>query len=50
MEPAEYSRKLEEFDRLMDDAEPPAAPEALWQLLAELSRHDLSRDGGPGRN
>ncbi len=49
MEPAEYSRKLEEFDRLMDDIEP-VAPEALWQLLAELSRHDLREVGGPGRN
>ncbi len=50
MEPAEYSRKLEEFDRLMDDSEPPAPPEALWELLAELSHHELQGAGGPGRN
>ncbi len=49
MEPAEYSRKVEEFDHLMNEAEPPAAPEELWRLLAELAVHDLAA-GGPGRN
>ncbi len=50
MEPAEYSQKLDEFDRLMNDAEPPVPADELWRLLAELSRHDLREVGGPGRN
>jgi hypothetical protein len=40
MEGTEYTRKLEELDRLFNDPDAPVEPDRLWRLLAELARHD----------
>jgi hypothetical protein len=42
MDVSEYTRKLAEFDRLMNDPEAPMQPQALWALLAELAKYDLA--------
>jgi hypothetical protein len=42
MEPSEYTHKLEELDRLFNDPDAPMEPARLWQLLAQLVRHDFA--------
>ncbi|HQT64687.1 MAG TPA: peptide chain release factor 1 [Acidocella sp.] len=39
---SEYTSKLDELDYLMNDPEADPAPERVWEVLAVLSRHDLS--------
>ncbi len=46
MELSEYTRKLEELDRLFDDPDMPLEPARLWRLLGELARHDLEVRAG----
>ncbi|MDD2703888.1 MAG: peptide chain release factor 1 [Acidocella sp.] len=42
MDISEYTRKLAELGRLMNDPEGPMQPQALWALLAELAKYDLA--------
>jgi ribosomal protein L12E/L44/L45/RPP1/RPP2 len=41
MTEAEYDRKLEELDRLLNDPDVPMQPARVWTLLAEISHRDL---------
>ena len=57
MTDAEYARKLDELDRLLNDPDVPMEPAKVWSLLAEIARElDIqmrARPGGtngPGRN
>lgn len=38
MSDAEYSRKLDELDRLLNDPDVPMQPDRIWSLLADVSR------------
>ena len=38
MSTADYSRKLDELDRLLNDPDVPMQPDRIWSLLAEVSR------------
>jgi hypothetical protein len=40
MTDAEYARKLDELDRLLNDPDVPMEPEKVWSLLAELAQRD----------
>jgi hypothetical protein len=37
MSTAEYSRKLNELDRLLNDPDVPIQPDRIWSLLADVS-------------
>jgi hypothetical protein len=39
---AEYSRKLDELDRLLNDPDVPMEPDKIWSLLAEVSRPEAA--------
>ena len=39
---AEYSRKLDELDRLLNDPDAPMQPDRVWHLLAEVSRPEFA--------
>ncbi|HEX3575417.1 MAG TPA: hypothetical protein VHU42_12520 [Rhodopila sp.] len=41
MSTAEYSRKLDELDRLLNDPDVPMQPDLIWSLLADVSRPDV---------
>jgi hypothetical protein len=41
MTDADYSEKLDELDRLLNDPDVPMEPARVWSLLAEISRHDV---------
>ena len=41
MDEADYARKLDELDRLLNDPDVPMQPARVWSLLADVSRHDL---------
>ena len=34
---ADYARKLDELDRLLNDPDVPMQPDRVWSLLAELA-------------
>jgi hypothetical protein len=38
MTETEYSRKLEELDRLLNDPDVPMEPHRVWSLLAEVAQ------------
>ena len=40
MTDAEYARKLDELDRLLNDPDVPMEPEKVWSLLAEIAQRD----------
>ena len=40
MTDAEYARKLDELDRMLNDPDVPMEPGKVWSLLAELSQRD----------
>ena len=40
MSATEYSRKLDELDRLLNDPDVPMQPDRIWSLLADVSRPD----------
>ena len=40
MSTAEYCRKLDELDRLLNDPDVPMQPDRIWSLLADVSRPD----------
>lgn len=42
MTEADYERKLDQLDRLLNDPDVPMEPEKVWSLLAEISQRDLS--------
>ena len=42
MTEADYARKLDELDRLLNDPDVPLQPDRVWSLLAEISERDLS--------
>jgi hypothetical protein len=42
MTDTEYTRKLDELDRLLNDPAVPMEPAKVWSLLAEISQRDLS--------
>jgi len=41
MSEADYTSKLDELDRLLNDPDVPMQPALVWSLLAEISHHDL---------
>jgi hypothetical protein len=42
MTDAEYARKLDELDRLLNDPDVPMQPEKVWALLAEIAQRDVA--------
>lgn len=40
----EYSRKVEELDRLLNDPTVPMQPDRIWSLLADVSRYESAKD------
>jgi hypothetical protein len=40
MTDAEYARKLDELDRLLNEPDVPMEPAKVWSLLAELAQPD----------
>ena len=42
MTDAEYARKLDELDRLLNDPDVPMEPEKVWSLLAEIAQRDMA--------
>jgi hypothetical protein len=48
MSAAEYNRKLDELDRLLNDPDVPMQPERIWSLLADVSRPDITCAGSTG--
>ena len=42
MTEAEYARKLDELDRLLNDPDVPMEPAKVWSLLAEIARWDTA--------
>jgi hypothetical protein len=47
MSTAEYCRKLDELDRLLNDPDVPMQPDRIWSLLADVSRPDLLSASDP---
>lgn len=45
MTDVEYTRMLDELDRLLNDPDAPIEPARVWSLLAELSQRDLAVRG-----
>ena len=42
MTDAEYARKLDELDRLLNDPDVPMEPAKVWSLLAEIAQRDIA--------
>ena len=42
MTETEYTHKLDELDRLLNDPDVPMQPSLVWSLLAEISHYDLA--------
>lgn len=45
MTEAEYTGKLAELDRLLNDPDVPMQPARVWSLLAEIAQRDLTLPG-----
>jgi hypothetical protein len=47
---AEYARRIDELDRLLNDPDVPMEPNKVWSLLAEIAQRDLGneRDAATG--
>ena len=45
MSTAEYHRKLDELDRLLNDPDVPMQPDRIWSLLADVSKPETSTLG-----
>ena len=45
MDDREYHAKLDELDHLLNDVDVPMEPARVWDLLAEVSHHDLQQAG-----
>ncbi len=39
---ADYNRKLDELDRLLNDPDVPMQPDRIWSLLADVSRPEMA--------
>ena len=48
MTDADYARKLDELDRLLNDPDVPMKPSRIWSLLADVSRPDVASTRPPG--
>jgi hypothetical protein len=48
MTDAEYARKLDELDRLLNDPDVPMEPARVWSLLAEIAQRDVASGHGRG--
>jgi hypothetical protein len=46
MTDAEYARKLDELDRLLNDPDVPMEPAKVWSLLAEIAQRDMTAVSG----
>jgi hypothetical protein len=46
MTDAEYRRKLDELDQLLNDPDVPMQPDRIWSILADVSRRDLPQAAG----
>ncbi len=44
MRPAEYKRKLDEIDHLLNDPDAPLDAARVWCLLAEIAQYDVVVD------
>jgi hypothetical protein len=42
---AEYARRLDELDRLLNDPDVPMEPTKVWSLLAEIAQRDRGSAG-----
>ena len=42
MSDAEYTRKIDELDRLLNDPDVPMQPDRIWSLLADVARPDMA--------
>ena len=42
MDVADYDRKLDELERLLNDPDSKMEPDRVWSLLAEISRQDAA--------
>lgn len=42
MTDTEFTRKLDQLDRLLNDPDEPMQPGLVWALLAEISHHDVA--------
>jgi hypothetical protein len=42
MTDAEYARKLDELDRLLNDPDVPMEPERVWALMTEIAQRDMA--------
>ncbi len=38
---AEYTSKLDELDRLLNDPDVPMQPDRIWSILADVSRPEV---------
>jgi hypothetical protein len=49
MTDAEYARRLDELDRLLNDPDVPMEPAKVWSLLAEIAQRnrDSTREAEP---
>jgi hypothetical protein len=47
MSTAEYSRKLDELDRLLNDPDVPMQPDRIWSLLADVACQPVPNAGRP---
>jgi len=47
MSTAEYNRKLDELDRLLNDPDVPMQPDRIWSLLADVSRAEITTKTRP---
>ncbi len=45
MDDLEYNAKLDELDHLLNDEDVTLEPARVWELLAEVSHHDLQQVG-----
>ncbi|MGI4747788.1 MAG: hypothetical protein ACRYGI_08545 [Janthinobacterium lividum] len=43
MDDLEYNAQLDELDHLLNDLDIESEPSRIWDLLAEVSHHDLPR-------
>ena len=42
MTETDYTQKLDELDRLLNDPDVTMEPSRVWSILAELSQHDVA--------
>ncbi len=43
MTDADYARKLDELDRLLNDPDVPMLPDRIWSLMADIARHEANQ-------